>query len=818
MSTFEAGRVMPNAPVRLALARALSLLVLALAPLRAELTLPVATTPGSGITFRLASPVSQLPHFGFLPVRASVENLGARDGEWDLRFQIGNGGSAAPFTLQSHHTISVPAGQTRELWLYVPVARAGFATNAPGAGGPVAVVTKTPAGTRITRTTNSVTGRVLMSIVTDINETTGELTTQNISGTGTVLSTNASRPPAGQSVTYTIDPSRGFVAPRYRPNAGGFSVTVVTGSGGGGVAMPAAPTPPKVSVTPMPYGMKVTRETGLPRVIFTEVYEFDIGAGAVRISRTGPNGATATNTRSIPATPGTETTYTINPTDGTHGTQTRLVPNSTAPAKMLVVVATRAAISPPATRSTIAPGTPTAIAVGTTVVAEISGSGIKGLVRVAMPNNPGANPMRPFAVALGLESDLRSALSGQVSGAPNLATVAVAQLPADWRLWSSFAGVILPADEFAALDAARRAALRGWVGLGGQLFLMSSAPGAERSESVGAGRIVTLPSTVAGGLGPALRTALNLYGETIALPDRESLFLKNTVLGEEIKIEAPDSSWVAIFLVIFAAIIGPANLFVFAPVPRRHRLFWTTPALALLGGLVLVVVIFFQDGLGGSGRRSALVVLLPGQNQAAVFQEQAARTGFLPRRAFALDPESVFAPLAVEAENLRFGVSSTASRDEAQAGGDWFRSRAVQAHVLRRLAPTRGRVEIAATAPDGAPIVESSLATVLREFVLQDAAGKLWSAPEIPPGRRVTLTPAPREATLDFATLGGSAALLRAYGAATTAVPGRWSASGGETEVAPIATLPGIRWADTQIAYTGVAEQPAKPSAKGGTL
>jgi hypothetical protein len=839
MSASKVGRVILNAPILVAWL-AFALLVLAPAALHAGPPVNVPLTPGSGLTLRLSTPLTQLPHFGFIPVQASVENLSARDGEWDVQFMVGNGGAAAPLTLASRHPLAVPAGQSREVWLYVPVARAGFATNTTGpggAGGPVAVISKTPTGTKVTRTMASASGRVLMTMVTEINETTGELTMQNISNTGTVVSTNTQRPPAGMSVTYTIDPVRGFVSPRYRSNVGPFTVTVVTGSTGAPV--PVTPVPPRVTITPLPNGTKVTRVlTGFRPT--TEEFLFEPAAGTVRTTRTMPDGSSATSMRSIPATPGTETTYTINPTDGTYGTQTRLVPNSTAPAKMLVVVGPAAPAGPAtsgasASSGPSAPpvGTPTGVPVLTTVVVEISGSGIAGLARVALPSAPATNPMRPFAVSASLDSSLRAVLASQVTGAPNLATVNAAQLPADWRLWSSFAGVILTVDEYAALDAARRAALRGWVGLGGQLFLVP-APGEraeERREAVGAGRIVTLAVPAPDAVGTTTRTSLalyspaalrntfNLYSETVGLPDRESLFVKDTPLGDEIKFDGNDASWVAVFLVIFAAVIGPVNLFLFAPVGRRHRLFWTTPALALLGGLLLVGVIFFQDGTGGAGRRSTLVVLLPGQNQAAVFQEQAARTGFLPRRSFALDDDTLLAPLALGPEGLRFGgAQQVASREAGEAGGDWFRSRAGLAHGLRRLAPTRGRVEIAGTAPDGTPVVESSLATVLREFVLQDAAGKLWFTRELAPGRRISLEAPPRGAALDSAALNGSPALLRAYGAAAAPGPGRWSAYGGATDLAPLTTLTSIRWGDSTIVYTGVAESTAKSAVKGGAL
>ena len=40
-------------------------------------------------------------------------------------------------------------------------------------------------------------------------------------------------------------------------------------------------------------------------------------------------------------------------------------------------------------------------------------------------------------------------------------------------------------------------------------------------------------------------------------------------------------------------------------------------------------MIFLQDGVGGRGERQALILLLPGQSKAAVWQEQVSRTGVL---------------------------------------------------------------------------------------------------------------------------------------------------------------------------------------------
>ncbi len=836
MSLFEmAGRVIPNAPqgsvrvkmsatpnrrVRdhapcLSILRFIPAFVLALISprvLRAETTVNLPSLPGSGVTVRLATPLTQMPHFGFLPVRVYVENLTPRDGTWELNFQVGGNHAFASGILNSTHTVAVPAGQTRETWLYVPIAQAGFVINSGSPGGtapgtPRVTVTKIPGGTKITRAMLAPGARptVMASIVVEIDETTGEMTTRNFTSSGAVVSTNTSRPPPGNDVTYTID-ANGNVSPRYRLSAKAGTTSVTVSSAGA-----LAASRPKITIAPTATGMKVTRVSNFG-INTTQETDFDTTTGAVTTTRTRPDGSTSSTVSQSPSAPGAETTYTIDPVNGTYARRTRTT--SAAVPKIIVVVGGAGGASGAPASATAPPGN----AVPMSVAVEISGPGFAGAGRAALPNNSGGNTMRPFAVSVPLEAALRSALASEVRGAPNLAGVTVAQLPADWRVWSAFAGVVLAADEFSMIDAGRRSALLGWVGLGGQLYLVPAATAEARTEAIGAGLIVTLGSTLADLGGPALRESLKIYSETPALPDREALFLKNTALGEEIKTGGADSSWVAIFLVVFAAVIGPVNLFVFAPREKRHRLFWTTPALSLLGGLVLVAAIFLQDGVGGAGRRSTLVVFLPGQKQAAVFQEQAARTGFLFKRTFALDDDVILAPLALEAEtNAYWSDVSSATRANGQAGGEWFPSRSRPAHLLRRLAPTRGRVELVGTAADGAPIVESSLATVLRGFVLCDDTGKFWLAEKISPGTRVTLMATKPDTAAILPSLGGSRGLTLAYQAAIGG-RGGWSASGGETEVAPLATLSALRWSETTVVYAGILERPAISPLKGAGL
>jgi hypothetical protein len=726
----------------------LTLLALAV-PLRADnvQTLPVA--PGSQVTIKVTSPTLGVPHFGFAPLHVTIENGAARERTWSATFQVG-ARQWFPGLASTTRTFTVPAGQTRAVWVFVPVAEPS--TDAGTVVGP---------------------------------------------GPG----------PAGQ-----------------------FDGSLLGGITGGARRSPSGGLPAPL-ITRTPSGTKVSTFFGHASGTFFREQEINAVSGAVTTTYVMPAGRPAQRSDVRPPPPhGAEVTFAIDQTNGDIRRTTRTLADRSAPPKIFIVTVPPAGSGTEATLVSSNAGTGAPMVVGganslSAMAVEFAGPGVTDTGRLEFSSPPNLQ-MRPFAVTGSLEPAVRSQLAAVVRGTPNLSAVELAQLPADWRLWSSFAAVVMTTDEFASLDAGRRAALRGWVGLGGRLWLSPAAAGPEEVERFGAGQITTLAEPIAAeaaaGFDPRTShfwvTKLEIYGATPGLPNASDLVLEKTPIGEAVQEHPANNTWLAVFLVAFAIVVGPVNLFVFAPAAKRHRLFLTTPLLALAGALVLGATILLQDGFGGDGARRALVVLLPGENLAAVFQEQAAVTGFLTQRTFAAADDMQLAVIRLDSpagfQSLgRRPVERPAElvRADGGANGDWFRSRGRQAHLVQRLVPTRGRVERAGTAPDGAPIVQSSLGTTLREFVCVDAAGKSWIAAELPPGKRVTLTEATRPAGPLAA--GGSRRFGAIIEAATPKMPDHWHAHGGETELAPVATLGSVRWQEGDVLFAGVLE-PGQPAMK----
>ncbi len=382
-----------------------------------------------------------------------------------------------------------------------------------------------------------------------------------------------------------------------------------------------------------------------------------------------------------------------------------------------------------------------------------------------------------------------------------LAIVDPSSWPADWRTWSLFAFIVMTEREWDDLSHARRSALRDWVAMGGRLVLARDPDAGDvapaQKAPLGLGLMVKLGSTLEQAKLAAF-SELGIYAT--ANRDRPWGDVAPLLTTADDARWTIDTSvrWPVLFLVAFGIVIGPVNFFVFAPRGRRHRLFFTVPLLSLAATLILGVSILLRDGFGGEGTRRALVLLVPGENKAVVMQQQVARTGMLGSRTFPVAEDTVLG-YDREASGTRASprTKRTFERSADAASGDWFTSSEKQTLQLRRITPTRARVEWVAGGADGAaPVVQSSLTTVLTDFLYVDSQGSEWTVNELPPGKRVALVPVAK-------TKRGLAARQQFQ----QRRPGHFYASGGATDLAPIATLQSIKWVDDTVLYCGAVEK-----------
>ncbi len=330
------------------------------------------------------------------------------------------------------------------------------------------------------------------------------------------------------------------------------------------------------------------------------------------------------------------------------------------------------------------------------------------------------------------------------------------RMPGDWRGFSGFDAIWIKDTEWRGLGGIERRALLDWTAAGGWLFVCYPeddtgtpirppglpAAGPEREPlGYGFGTVVYFPRD-------GNRLDRDAAGEIINndLPSAFARF-ESTVHEHEwepfaaIGLPAIPVFFFGAFLAVFAILVGPANFLFFAKPGYRHRLLWTTPAISLGAGLLLILTILLRDGTGGTGTRIAVWHHLPEENKAVVIQDQVSRTGLLVTSRFSTNEPSLITQV-----NIHTGRSSSGGNFGVLGhtyDGDWFLSRSTQAQWIQSVPATRSRIELRHTnAPAArrvAPEVVSTLEHELDIIFFRDANGRLWRGGPLAPGVPLTL-------------------------------------------------------------------------------
>lgn len=388
-------------------------------------------------------------------------------------------------------------------------------------------------------------------------------------------------------------------------------------------------------------------------------------------------------------------------------------------------------------------------------------------------------------------------------------------LPTDWRGYLGVGTLWITDSEYQGLDPVPRNAVREWVSQGGTLVICSTSQHQVtdfgfRDDRPGYGH-VRLIQWDGRELDPAMVMPFIVSREHSIAATLAGGYNSNWNLALPIG-HAEFSGWfIMLFVIGFGLVIGPLNLFRFAKAGKRHRLFWTTPLISIAGSLLLAVVIYLQDGLGGNGRRMVLVQLMPGDNEAVIAQEQISRTGLLVSSGFNTEERIFISPisnLALSTSPYSSGVkfkSRVYTINGAACSGDWFASRSVQAQLIEAVRPSRSRIEIIPAAGGAAPALLSSIENDLKQVFYIDADGKYWMANETRVGEKKPLRPS-TEAEFDqwldsnTSEAGGRINYLLSQG---TRRRGYFYAVADDSGSDSVATLTSIHWGKSKTFYLG---------------
>lgn len=315
-----------------------------------------------------------------------------------------------------------------------------------------------------------------------------------------------------------------------------------------------------------------------------------------------------------------------------------------------------------------------------------------------------------------------------------------ADLPTDWIAYSGLDGLLMDASLWRAITTAQRQAMVAWVRLGGRLDLYGAGAFDATLPDLPGGLIAGAVTAMGGGqvglfdwdgkgLPAGLVTRYESLGSAADPLDRD--FDRSWRLYDLLDPGNFQPLFIFILLLAFAILVAPINLFFFARAGRRHRLFITTPLISLATCGVLFLMIFFIDGLGGSGHRVVLAeVQGGGENRTYILQEQLSRTGVMLSSGFTTEQAMLVHPVRLPDSRLNpFANSGTRSARFGVAGdrfsGPWFRSRSEQGYQVRAAIPSRARIESRGV-EEGVPVLVSNLPETITHFAYEDAMGQQW--------------------------------------------------------------------------------------------
>jgi hypothetical protein len=383
-------------------------------------------------------------------------------------------------------------------------------------------------------------------------------------------------------------------------------------------------------------------------------------------------------------------------------------------------------------------------------------------------------------------------------------------LPEDWRGLGGFEILVFSDFEWRQIPATQRNAIQDWIAQGGKLVLCPA----------GTGDSPDLPIAGDLGTGAVLRWApgsdfldqvsrLLMATEVPAVSATLQDYTWQWPLAQSVGRPEPPHLLIVSFVVGFALVIGPLNFVAFAPLGQRHRLFWTTPAIALAASVLMGLFIALSEGFGGSGERFEVLLNLPQLRKSVVWQEQASRTGVLTSSAFVPSEPSLILPIGLRDSPGSYlpERGKTYLLDGATWSGDWFRSRTTQAQLLSAVLPTRAQVQIV-TSQDAAPSAVSTFDQEMAEFWYFDEEGSAWKAENLRPGEKQALKRTEQQAFEAWwrAALKPAGPITRGH-AEAYAKDKREKFFASTTTPRFITSLATIRWKDSSGLILGQASQ-----------
>lgn len=191
---------------------------------------------------------------------------------------------------------------------------------------------------------------------------------------------------------------------------------------------------------------------------------------------------------------------------------------------------------------------------------------------------------------------------------------------------------------------------------------------------------------------------------------------------------------------IFAVVIGPVNFILLRRRGRSVLFYFTAPAIALGGMLILALYSLAAEGLATKYNEAAWYVHDVAGGEGCVYQARVYFCGIAPRRGLWYPENTAALPFSRKRENVGLTVDWTHGQ---KLLGGWLRSRTLSGLYTATPVQARMGVEIQSS-PAGVNIVNglpSTLTTVYVRLAEDGEPARYYTARGVPPGAETAVTP-----------------------------------------------------------------------------
>ncbi|AQT68462.1 hypothetical protein STSP2_01626 [Anaerohalosphaera lusitana] len=330
----------------------------------------------------------------------------------------------------------------------------------------------------------------------------------------------------------------------------------------------------------------------------------------------------------------------------------------------------------------------------------------------------------------------------------------VSEWPRNWLAYSAYDSIVVEADELDRAGSAVKQAVADYVRAGGSLTVLGqSKPDpawgfaeSSREELLQDGARVSYV-----GFGSiAMLTDDNAFtssdNQTLIRTLKDEVWDKSKPKLIADSVQQANNSFAVIedmsipvrglfgLILLFAVVMGPANLFILSRKKRRIYMLWTVPLISIAASLAVVFYATFAEGWRGFARHGAVTYLDQSAQRASTVGIAAYYSPMTPSGGLHFDFETAVLPVGLNRQHSSAGSMRTIdwTNDQHLKSG-WIFARVPAHFQLRRVGPSRLRMNF--ERKDDKLHAGNGLGKDIHKLWYADDAGDIFVAADIVAGQ-----------------------------------------------------------------------------------